>query len=532
MHTTRHTRAPRRQVRPRLSLFQLGLVALLAVLCILPSASLASQGDRSPEYKLCVNSCTADACRDHVDDGTVEARRLPFILRLMRWTCEDDCKYHCTHMVTNDAVNRVKHIEHEAEATVAQMVNNATITRAQGSARTRDIVNQRLAELRPVQKQMVQYHGKWVFIRFLGAQEPLSVIFSLMNLYVHYKAFFMFRSLLPDSYPLKLVYIIHTLISINAWFWSAVFHSRDKNFTERMDYFSAGAVVLSGFFFSVCRLFRVSPGSPRFTLLRRVCMGALALHILYLSIGRFDYAYNMTANVTVGLMHNLLWLLYSLRPSTFPSNAIADRSAQSRAAMRAAKPPSSLAAQNGTMTPPVPVLTSVGPPSASVKARRRIQLILALMTAAAMLELLDFAPILRLLDAHALWHLATVPITSMWYDWLADDARECVATAWWIGELQRPPHVALQAASVFEKARQWVTDKLKGRAAVLAQNIELNTLTARLNELASKAGFSGSSSSGGGGAVGSSTGVAIGSGSIMTDREREKAKELGERGLV
>ena len=39
-----------------------------------------------------------------------------------------------------------------------------------------------------------------------------------------------------------------------------------------------------------------------------------------------------------------------------------------------------------------------------------------------MLELLDFPPILWLVDAHALWHLSTVPIPLLWYRYETDNS--------------------------------------------------------------------------------------------------------------
>lgn len=56
------------------------------------------------------------------------------------------------------------------------------------------------------------------------------------------------------------------------------------------------------------------------------------------------------------------------------------------------------------------------------------------MTASALLELLDFPPLWRAVDAHCLWHLATVPLAHYWYIWLMEDARTCVGSGWWIGE--------------------------------------------------------------------------------------------------
>ena len=39
-------------------------------------------------------------------------------------------------------------------------------------------------------------------------------------------------------------------------------------------------------------------------------------------------------------------------------------------------------------------------------------------------ELLDFAPIFRLLDAHAMWHLSTIPLGMAWWHFLCSDAIE------------------------------------------------------------------------------------------------------------
>lgn len=43
---------------------------------------------------------------------------------------------------------------------------------------------------------------------------------------------------------------------------------------------------------------------------------------------------------------------------------------------------------------------------------------------AMMLELLDFAPFGRVIDAHSLWHAATIPIALGWWTFLCNDAIE------------------------------------------------------------------------------------------------------------
>ena len=39
------------------------------------------------------------------------------------------------------------------------------------------------------------------------------------------------------------VWIGYGIVSLNAWLWSTIFHSRDVDLTEKMDYFSAFSIV-------------------------------------------------------------------------------------------------------------------------------------------------------------------------------------------------------------------------------------------------------------------------------------------------
>lgn len=469
--TAKRIHPSKRVVRRKATLLTAGLC--LALACA--SGVAASEGDRSPEYINCVESRYKDVCGpDGVDDGMTgrpdpliqpDPTRLPFMLRLTRWDCLDDSKYHCTHKVTNDALRKVQMLKQTVHQRVYNMPGTDKESRATLKDREKKLLEEELAKLPRVQKQMVQFHGKWVFVRIWGAQEPLSVMFSFFNYWVHFMALFKLRRQLPDVFPLKLVYIIHALISCNAWFWSAVFHTRDKPWTEKLDYFSAASVMLSGLFLAICRLFRIAPGTRAFTFVLRTTIAAFILHVLYLSFGRFDYGYNMTANVVVGLAHNLLWLLFSVRPATFAfspaSPGVAgSTAAERRSALRASKPRSPLITPSNSSasvsasasssaasshsehhhphTPPAPVVASSSVLTrnsmSSRESRRVLQLLLAAMTGAALLEVLDFPPLWRAVDAHCLWHLATVPLAHFWYIWLIEDARACVGSGWWIGE--------------------------------------------------------------------------------------------------
>lgn len=471
-------------------------------------------------------------------DGTVSPIKMPIILRLTAWSCTDDCKYHCTHRLTNDAYSRVSNIRAEAKASVWAEVwqdieaGGKGASRKEINERIRSKIRAQLDALTPVHKQMVQYHGKWVFMRVLGAQEPLSVLFSLANLAVHVNCVTLLIKRVPDVFPLKLVYIGYALISANAWVWSGIFHTRDKPWTEKMDYFSASAAILSGLFLAVTRLFRLSPDTSKFGRLLKGCGVALLLHVLYLSLSsRFDYSYNMAANILVALGQNVLWLAYSLSPGFFPDGS-KDLYHATRAALRAHKPGSSLTISNGGSTP-APLSAKMLLPSTSKKARSRLRLIVFALTLAACLEILDFPPLLRALDAHALWHLSTVPIALLWYEWIIEDAQECVSAGFWIGDPLREDVMAGPVFAALQKVRTWARQKagpiganIQRTSRKAASNIELAALTDSLTTLANKAGFSSGINASGIPDRGSSGGVGeSGHERVAMGKEREKRSE-------
>ena len=101
--------------------------AILALILVLATSVLASIGDRSFKYQLCVFSCQQDTCRDHrplpfTDDTIVASDPLPWYLVLTGWTCESNCEYHCTHRVTNEAQKRVQDIRSRVYAQLQRSV--------------------------------------------------------------------------------------------------------------------------------------------------------------------------------------------------------------------------------------------------------------------------------------------------------------------------------------------------------------------------------------------------------------------------
>jgi hypothetical protein len=215
-------------------------------------------------------------------------------------------------------------------------------------------------------------------------QEPLSVLFSLLNLFAH--ARWLGRTpIVSGQHTLSTLYTLQPFVGINAWFWSAVFHSRDKPITEKLDYFSAAAFLVFQVYVAIVRLL---PMRRYGRILAAIVLSVVFIcHVSYLSFWTFDYGYNMAFSVVVGILHNLLWICWSA--STYASSSLAKH-----------RPPSHV---------------------------WRPALILVALSSLTALELLDFPAIGRALDAHALWHLSTVPIAGLWYHFLEDDA-EWLAT--------------------------------------------------------------------------------------------------------
>jgi len=166
-----------------------------------------------------------------------------------------------------------------------------------------------------------------------------------------------------------------------------IFHTRDFQFTEELDYLAAGASVLYGLYYPPIRIFRLTQGGKKSRSVLRawtiVCVMLYIGHVTYLKLWAWDYTYNMAANVVVGIASNLMWTWFSIN--------------------RYRKLRRTWAAWPG--------------------------LVVAWVIVAMSLELLDFPPVLGCLDAHSLWHLGTVAPTILFYNFLIKDSQDDLAGA-------------------------------------------------------------------------------------------------------
>ncbi|GAP86102.1 putative mn2+ homeostasis protein per1 protein [Rosellinia necatrix] len=319
--------------RPSLFLLLIGLVV-----CLFLRPVEASFGDKLPEFRECVKVCKRENC-----DPNNDPTPIPLHHRLLQWSCAQECDYTCQQIVTA----------------------------------------RRAAAGRPV----AQFHGKWPFVRVLGVQEPFSVLFSLGNLAAHQNGLARLRERVPPGYPLRPYYELFGYFGTVAWVFSTIFHTRDFHATEQLDYFGAGASVLYGMYYALVRVARLDLPTPRrrsfLRLWTALCCALYLAHICYLKFWDWNYTYNMTANVVVGMVHNTLWSFFSWQ-----------RWRQTR--------------QNWAIWP---------------------SMLVGWVMLAMGLELLDFPPLWGALDAHSLWHLGTIAPTIFWYSFMIKDCHDMARIA-------------------------------------------------------------------------------------------------------
>ncbi|ESN96701.1 hypothetical protein HELRODRAFT_95556 [Helobdella robusta] len=304
----------------------ISLISTLAWLATTLLYSSASNGDLSQVFLSCRDECYSRNCSTPEKQKKFYNKH-PLILKLTMWDCLDECEHQCIWPTVD--VFREEH----------------------------DIVP--------------KFYGKWPFIRILGSQEIASSIASLLNLCSHIYMIRIFRKQVRSSSAMYYLWNVTTLVGINTWFWSFLFHMRDTPFTEKMDYFCAVSAVMYNLYIFIHRTtlgnraLHLSVGSTMLLF--------FTYHVYYLSFVRFDYGYNMRVNVAIGLANALGWITWSLK-------------------VRRQQP---------------------------YATRCAISIVITLLFM--LLEIWDFPPILGIFDAHSLWHFGTAPIALLWYRFGIED---------------------------------------------------------------------------------------------------------------
>ncbi|XP_061375086.1 uncharacterized protein LOC133317250 isoform X1 [Gastrolobium bilobum] len=301
----------------------------------------ASAGDADPRYRSCVRQCEETGyCKFSSDEVLINHPRdmlESLYVQWKKWNCQSDCRYNCI-------------LDREKER---ELFNDGP----------------------------VKYHGKWPFKRIYGIQEPASVAFSALNLAMHFYGWKSFFTLLKNkfhkqvgkkaSYEYAVLWHIFGLLSVNSWFWSAVFHTRDFELSERLDYSSAVALIGYSLILAMLRSFNVRDEATR-VMLSAPLIAFVITHILFLNVFKLDYGWNMKVCVAMAVAQLTIWQVWGFI-SRHPS-------------------------------------------------RWKLRFVVLACGLAMLLEIYDFPPYQGLIDAHALWHATTIPLTYLWWSFIKDDA--------------------------------------------------------------------------------------------------------------
>lgn len=174
-----------------------------------------------------------------------------------------------------------------------------------------------------------------------------------------------------------------------------------------MDYFSATLTVGASLIYAIIRVFQLQTPSTT----SKLALPAVAIvgffivsHFTYLlsfPLGQFPYGYHTKFVVILALINNFLWVVWSLSfELRIPKLHVGSLT------LALPKP-----------YPPTDPLSKPRPLNAMTP------LSLVILTFVAMgFELLDFRPILRIVDAHSIWHGCTIGLAVGWWGFFIQDA--------------------------------------------------------------------------------------------------------------
>ncbi|VAI39812.1 unnamed protein product [Triticum turgidum subsp. durum] len=204
----------------------------------------------------------------------------------------------------------------------------------------------------------VKYHGKWPFKRV----SVFQACFGLLPRRPQTKRTY---------YEYTGLWHIYAILSLNAWFWSTIFHTRDIDLTEKLDYSSAVAQLGYSLILTLLRTFNVKDEAGR-VMFAAPILAFVTTHILYLNFYELDYGWNMKVCVAMGLVHIAAWAVWSV-VTHHPS-------------------------------------------------RYKVWIVVFGGALAMLLEVYDSPPYKGYADAHSLWHASTIPLTYLWWTFVRDDA--------------------------------------------------------------------------------------------------------------
>lgn len=345
------------------------LAILITLVSFFIHLSYCSLGDGLDEFHNCRFRCEQSVCQG----GKREP--LPLGLRLLFWDCKQNCDYQCQQLVTE--------------------------IRYQNGL------------------EIYQFHGKWPFRRILGSQEFVSAVFSIGNFAVHARGFNKIINTVDFSKSQAKGHYFMLLVSCGvtmlAWIFSTIFHIRDFPITETLDYYFASLTVMVGFYLVIARYFKFYlPGRKLINLVfTGLCAIMYTFHIIRL-VRDWLYTYNTQVNMTLAAFQYTFWGLLCFSLYSLYSYKEKEHHIDS-------KPRNYLQ------------LSHILFPNFFCSSCKRLSLyplfLCFLILLGMSMEIWDFPPVFSLVDAHSVWHFATIiPFYCGWYDWFIWDIEENVVS--------------------------------------------------------------------------------------------------------
>ncbi|XP_057765288.1 uncharacterized protein LOC130986039 isoform X2 [Salvia miltiorrhiza] len=324
------------------------------IICFLVFSSLfrayeASPGDSDQLYRACLSQCQKTSCVgarcfsccNSASDGSPLDASWYNIKHLYfwwnHWDCQSNCRYHCMLYRENER-----------------------------------------AELG---LEPVKYHGKWLSRRQYGFQEPISVAISALNLVMHFHGWRSFSNLIYYSLPLKPdktpfydyagLFNIYGLLAMNAWFWSAAFHFREMDLTEKLEFSSFVALLGYSIILAIIRSFSLRTDAARVMVAAPIVAFATT-HILFLCNYKMDYEWNTKVCIGMGIAQVASWSIWC-----------------------------------GATEHPC---------------RWKLRMVVVGGIFGVVVKMLDFPPYQGLVNSEVVLNASNIPLTYMWWNFIKDDA--------------------------------------------------------------------------------------------------------------
>jgi post-GPI attachment to proteins factor 3 len=240
------------------------------------------------------------------------------------------------------------------------------------------ITNDRLKQQLPILK----YYGHWPFRRYFGLEEGASSLFSILNMLPHLGGLL---SILDNysgyfrHFPFTIYLIAYGVCAINAWFASTLYHAKKTEWSTSYDLSSALILSACGLLVALKRF--TYPWLPQYyeyfySLYIVIAVIYRLYHMLF--IGDISFTVHMHTCIAIIALTTLCYLLYFFNP--------------------------------------LYQYYYYRKGSGLTWAHFMCLLMQIWFIFAAMFEILDFPPLFdQLVDAHAMWHLMTIPIGFFWY---------------------------------------------------------------------------------------------------------------------